>query len=668
MGQGQDKIAISLLELQPTAIVELFLLYFNPKDDPDSFFAFHGGSILQKPIKWQGIEYLPLPVETEGFEVNANGRIARPRIKVSNKDYIISDLLRSFNDLQFARLIRKRTFVKFLDSVNFVNGNPWGQQDSTAELSNDTFIMSQKTAENKLFVEFELTSPLDVDGMDINNRKILSTYCPFTYRGEGCYYNGLPLTNDKDETLYPNARSIGAFKNGNPSETLEWINNFGYKANDIVMVENKNAPLNYYQGDIVEQDDPTFLDESLNFLKYYYVAKSDHTSSLQNSPTSANRDAFWHKDECVKTINACKKRFNSDSFTKYYTGKYTENDNFIDFSTKIPAASRENTGIYLELAPTTRLNNFFDTGFYDDTFTIAMWISMPQKPTRPDTPYSLFTNANYLTQNNTEGFALNYYLWNTTNPNPNLHQTIKIRKSDGTWKKNGTNENFWPYGGQVVADGSYQLLLFECANPKSAGGYVQLSINNQTPPEKLTLGAGEQFSFAIPEYNSYRTGHFKINANNIWGSWHGNGNRVAPLNVHSVIIWSRLLNNAEKLWLGRANIEQNSTREIQEVRMPRRIREIPTNFSTLTGNNLQFWWEDECGPYYQHKVQDFYASVIKPGQGFTDVRMTITGLNHDLKNTRANIFEYEYSYTKTPNYWLPFGGFPGTYKFAYGET
>ena len=30
MGQGQDKIASSLIDLQPTAIVELFQLYFNP--------------------------------------------------------------------------------------------------------------------------------------------------------------------------------------------------------------------------------------------------------------------------------------------------------------------------------------------------------------------------------------------------------------------------------------------------------------------------------------------------------------------------------------------------------------------------------------------------------------------------------------------------------------
>ena len=69
MGQGQDKIARSLLDLQPTAIVELFLLYFNTVDKEDAFIAFHGGAIYNQGITWQGIEYLPIPVETEGFEV-----------------------------------------------------------------------------------------------------------------------------------------------------------------------------------------------------------------------------------------------------------------------------------------------------------------------------------------------------------------------------------------------------------------------------------------------------------------------------------------------------------------------------------------------------------------------------------------------------------------------
>jgi lambda family phage minor tail protein L len=114
MGQGQDKIASSLMDLQPTAIVELFQLYFNPIDKPDAAIYFHGGAIFQKSIKWQNQEYMPLPVESEGFEVTANGQLPRPKIRISNKDYYMTQLLLNNSDFQFGKLIRKRTFVKYL--------------------------------------------------------------------------------------------------------------------------------------------------------------------------------------------------------------------------------------------------------------------------------------------------------------------------------------------------------------------------------------------------------------------------------------------------------------------------------------------------------------------------------------------------------------------------
>jgi lambda family phage minor tail protein L len=662
MGQGQDKIARSLVELEPTAIVELFLVYFNYKDDPNSFFAFHGGSVFQNPIIWQGTEYLPLPVETEGFEVNANGRIARPKIKISNKDYIITDLLKGFEDLQFSRLVRKRTFVKYLDNANFADGNPWGQSDSSAELSNDTFVLSQKTAENKLYVEFELTSQLDIDGWDLNNRKIFSTYCGFTYRGDGCGYDGLPLTDNQNNTLSPNARSIGALQNGDPNESFEWLNYFYYRKGDIVVVEDKSYPLNYF---ITEVPNNILPNDNGNYLKTYYVAKADHLSSLSNSPMSVNRDTNWTKDECIKTLNACKKRFNSESYTKYYTGELKYYDNYVDFTTKIP---NENTGINLQLVNTTQLNDFFNTGFYKDDFTIAMWISMPRKPARTNYPYSLFTNANPATQAGTEGAnALNYYLWNGSDGNLSLGQLVRIRKSDGTLRMNGTSPSHWPSAGLITADNSYQLLLFECKNPTKAGGYVELSINNNPPGGRLTLGAGEQFTFARSDFSSFATGLFRINSNNIWGAGYNQSPRVTPANIHGLAIWSRNLTNAEKLWLGRADTEPSSTREIQEYRTPRLRSEITNQYLSLN-NNLELWMSNDRVEYSSsNKRLIWTADRINAGQTTYDLYLQTTGLNNDLHNQLETIFKYEYSYTKTPKNWLPFGGFPATYKYSYGE-
>jgi lambda family phage minor tail protein L len=342
MGQGQDKIALSLLDLQPTAIVELFLLYFNTVDKEGVYIAFHGGSIFSRGIKWQGIEYMPVPVESEGFEVNANGQMARPKIRISNKDYFMTDLLLNNHDLQFAKIIRKRTFVKYLDDVNFDGGNPWGQADASAEISNDTFVVSQKTAENKMFVELELTSPLDLDNFDVNNRLILSRYCSWYYRGNGCRYNGPPIeTEDGRKINYS-----GVWFN-----TQEWAAGKTFASGDLTYIKNPK---------IIVDGSPA---------KIWYVSQTGHTSSAQYQPGS--NDTYWMRDGCNKKLDGCKKRFqNSPKWTANVIETGITN-NYIDFSHKAGyyaynniaplasvAASSERSALY----SASNINNFSTGG------------------------------------------------------------------------------------------------------------------------------------------------------------------------------------------------------------------------------------------------------------------------------------------------------------------
>lgn len=317
MGQGQDKIAQSLLDLQPTAIVELFLLYFNTVDKENSFIAFHGGSLFSESLTWQGIKYIPLPVETEGFEVNANGQMARPKIRVSNKDYFVTDLLLNNNDLQFAKIIRKRTFVKYLDDENFDGGNPWSQADASAEISNDTYVISQKTAENKVFVEFELTSPLDLDNFDVNNRLILSRYCSWYYRGNGCNYQGPPVeTEDGRKLTLNNDTANGWYKTVAPWETGKQ-----FQSGDAVYIENKKIIV-FDPNDSVKKD----------FAKIWYVCQSGHTSSLDKRPDS--NESIWLRDGCNKKLDGCKKRFQNTSKGVFNTEDFAITNNYVDFSHK----------------------------------------------------------------------------------------------------------------------------------------------------------------------------------------------------------------------------------------------------------------------------------------------------------------------------------------------
>jgi len=314
MGQGQDKIARSLMELQPTAIVELFLLYFNTVDKETSFIAFHGGAVFDKGITWQGVAYLPIPVETEGFEINANGKMARPKIRVSNKDYFITDLLLQNQDLQFAKLIRKRTFVKYLDDVNFDGGNPWGQADSSAEISNDTYVISQKVLENKVLVEFELSSPLDLENFEINNRLVLARYCSWYYRGNGCNYQGPPIESEAGVPIIMNPTSINAW--GALSTTSKWQTGIAYNSGDPVYLENKRI--------IIHPDRNNY---SLTGVpKIWYVCQSGHTSSDSAQPDL--NTTYWLRDGCNKKLDGCKKRFQNSWEQVIPSVQYSLTNNF----------------------------------------------------------------------------------------------------------------------------------------------------------------------------------------------------------------------------------------------------------------------------------------------------------------------------------------------------
>ena len=83
-------------------------------------------------------------------------------------------------------------------------------------MSNDTFVVGQKTAENKSFIELELTSPLDLENFEINNRLIMSRYCSWYYRGNGCNYKGIPLATEESSTPKIKTDTNTTAKDGEP--------------------------------------------------------------------------------------------------------------------------------------------------------------------------------------------------------------------------------------------------------------------------------------------------------------------------------------------------------------------------------------------------------------------------------------------------------------------
>lgn len=117
-------IASDIQLLSPSAIIEVFELDTRELTDsdgnPGSQIYLHSGvNGLGGNVVWQGITYNAFPLEVEGFERSGKGSLPRPTVKIANITGLIGALVHEYDDLIGAKLIRRRTFAKYLDSVNY---------------------------------------------------------------------------------------------------------------------------------------------------------------------------------------------------------------------------------------------------------------------------------------------------------------------------------------------------------------------------------------------------------------------------------------------------------------------------------------------------------------------------------------------------------------------
>jgi len=181
-------IAAELQSLAPSAIIELFVLDMSDKPGGLPLYFHAGTNGLQQPVIWQGIEYMPLPIEAEGFEMSTKGAMPRPRIRAANVNGMFSAEVRDNDDLVGCKVYRKRTFVRYLDAVNFPNGNPEANPDQ--HLTDDLWYVERKMSENRYMVEWELASAFDLQGVMLPTRQVIQNTCGWRYRGAECGWTG----------------------------------------------------------------------------------------------------------------------------------------------------------------------------------------------------------------------------------------------------------------------------------------------------------------------------------------------------------------------------------------------------------------------------------------------------------------------------------------------
>lgn len=182
-----EAITSELQKLEPSAIIELFVVHGSDIEGGNDLYFHAGTNELKQNIVWQGQSYTRFPVVASGFEVSGQGSLPRPKLRISNFLSAVTALLMQYDDLIGVKVTRKRTLKKYLDAENFEGGvNP--SEDDTAFFPDDIFFIDRKLTENRDFVEFELASAMDLAGIQLPRRQIIQNLCPWVYRSAECSY------------------------------------------------------------------------------------------------------------------------------------------------------------------------------------------------------------------------------------------------------------------------------------------------------------------------------------------------------------------------------------------------------------------------------------------------------------------------------------------------
>lgn len=173
--------------LAPSAMIELFEI--DTSSLGGGIYHFHAGTNkLLLPVVWQGVSYAALPIQADGFELTTKGTLPRPLIRVANVGGIFSALSAELGDLVSAKITRKRTFARYLDAVNFTDGNTTA--DVNQFLPDELWFVERKASENRYVIEWELSSAFDLMGVMLPSRQVIQNACAWKYRSAECSWMG----------------------------------------------------------------------------------------------------------------------------------------------------------------------------------------------------------------------------------------------------------------------------------------------------------------------------------------------------------------------------------------------------------------------------------------------------------------------------------------------
>lgn len=262
---GNEKIIAEAALLQPSALVSFYEIDATELGGQKLHLTPFVPGVAQD-IFWQAVRYSAYPLVFDGHEFKGQGTTPRPRLRLGNLLGTISALCIAYGNLIGATVTRRRTFAKFLD------GMPGA--DPLAALPDDVFEIDRKSHEDRDTVEFELASAMEVDGVFLPRRQVMSGTCAWIYRSPECGFMGNRAVANKEDALFATPQTY----------RFEWAAGSTYELKDVVWRQ------------ITKR------------VKRFFIAKNvaGNTGKQPPDPT------YWSEDLCSLTLKGCALRFPGD--------------------------------------------------------------------------------------------------------------------------------------------------------------------------------------------------------------------------------------------------------------------------------------------------------------------------------------------------------------------
>lgn len=308
------RIIQSLQSLAPEAVLSLYELDATMLGEAEVLYFHNGTNGVNENIVWQGNTYSPLPIIVTGFEFTGEGSPPRPSLNIANVGGWLSIMVHEYSDLVGAKLTRRRTLARYLDGH---------ESAGNVELPPDVFFINRKVQQTENAIEFELTSSLDLDGVEFPRRLVITTCAWRYYRGEGCGYAPVMFLSEEDGSLVTEVKDYAG----------RWNSQTSYRSGSSVFYASSTDGLYLANADTVAGETPGVSakwDLKQRRRGEWSAVVADYENgdlvTFPFGPVQATAIARpygsvvptgekplgskqWRIDQCDRSMTACKTRF-----------------------------------------------------------------------------------------------------------------------------------------------------------------------------------------------------------------------------------------------------------------------------------------------------------------------------------------------------------------------